>query len=220
MNENQIWLAGKIKNEINLTIKNGVKERYKGEAPYSRCRVQEGYHDTFGRCGFSMSYSDSYYEASELSEDELKDALPLIVKGVEEEFLDEKNLPFFTYKLNLSVKFESEDSPHKFYFENAARKAELKRRLKDYIGEVITRRTAKVKDERELYVFMGHVFDLPLMEYDEFGLIELIEKFELAVRDSKSKHLTDEFKEALACYLQDWRDDKFMPKFYDICGDD
>ena len=224
MNENQIWLAGKIKNEINLTIKNGLKEHYKGEAPYSRCRVQEGYHDTFtlecGRCGFSMSYSDSYYEASELSEDELKEALPLIVKGVEDEFLDEKNLLFFTYKLNLSVKFESEDSPRKFYFENAARKAELKRRLEDYMDEVITRRTAKVKDERELYVFMGHIFDLPLMEYDEFGLIELIEKFELAVQDSKSKHLTHEFKEALTCYLQDWRDDKFMPKFYDICGDD
>ena len=97
MNENQISLAGKIKNEINLTIKKELKERYKGEASYSRCRVQEGYYDTFalecGRRGFSMSYSDSYYETSELGEDELKGALPLIVKGVEEEFLDEKNLP-------------------------------------------------------------------------------------------------------------------------------
>ena len=47
MNENQISLAGKIKNEINLTIKKELKERYKGEASYSRCRVQEGYYDTF-----------------------------------------------------------------------------------------------------------------------------------------------------------------------------
>ena len=159
----------------------------------------------------------------ELEREEFEEIAPLIAKSVEEEFLAEANLPFFAYKLNLSVKFEGASGSlaqrsceHKFYFENTARKAELKRKIDDYIDELIIRRNKKIEDGREIFVFMDRIFDLSLMDYDEAALTALLERVIAAVQDVKNRRLLGDFIVALENNLRRWKEEKFLPKFYDI----
>lgn len=135
----------------------------------------------------------------------------------------EANLPFFAYKLDLAVKFEGvsgslaqRSCEHKFYFENAARKAELKRKIDDYIDELIIRRNKKIEDGREIFVFMDRIFDLSLMDYDEAALTALLERVIAAVQDVKNRRLLGDFIIALENNLRRWKEEKFLPKFYDI----
>lgn len=48
MNEAQISLAGKISDSLKRLIASKLRSQYKGEAPYSGCRVQEGYFNFLG----------------------------------------------------------------------------------------------------------------------------------------------------------------------------
>lgn len=109
---------------------------------------------------------------------------------------------------------------HKFYFENAARKAELKRKMDDYIDELIIRRDKKIKDGREIFVFMDRIFDLSLMDYDEAAPTALLERVIAAVQDVKNRRrLWGDFIIALENNLRRWKEEKFLPKFYNILGD-
>lgn len=162
MNEAQISLADKISGALKRLIASKLGSQYKGETPYSGCLVQEGYFnflcvecrgsrirlylDDFGADSFRADAP----EADELEREEFEAIVPLIAKSAEEEFLAEANLPFFAYKLDLAVKFEGASGSlaqrsceHKFYFENAAQKAELRRKMDDYIDEIIIRRDKK-----------------------------------------------------------------------------
>ena len=235
MNEAQISLAGKIADALKRLIAGKLDSQYKGETPYSQCRVQEGYFDFLGvECRKSRiklylydfdadSLRADAPEVDELEREEFEEIAPLIAKSVEEEFLAEANLPFFAYKLNLSVKFEGTSGSlaqrsceHKFYFENTARKAELKRKIDDYIDELIIRRDKKIKDGREIFVFMDRIFDLSLMDYDEAALTALLERVIAAVQDVKNRRLLGDFIIALENNLRRWKEEKFLPKFYDI----
>ena len=141
MNEAQISLADKISGALKRLIRDKLGSQYKGEAPYSGCRVQEGYFNFLGvECRGSRirlylhdfgadSFRADAPEIGELEREEFEAIVPLIAKSAEEEFLAEANLPFFAYKLDLAVKFEGASESlaqrsreHKFYFENAARK--------------------------------------------------------------------------------------------------
>ena len=147
MNEAQISLAGKISDALKCLIASKLGSQYKDEAPYSGCLVQEGYFDFLGvECRGSRirlylhdfgadSFRADAPEIDELEHEEFEAIVPLIAKSAEEEFLAEANLPFFAYKLDLAVKFEGASGSlvqrsceRKFYFENTARKAELKRK--------------------------------------------------------------------------------------------
>jgi len=238
MNEAQISLAGKISDSLKRLIAGKLGSQYKGEAPYSGCLVQEGYFDFLGvECRGSRirlylhdfgadSFRADAPEIDELEREEFEAIVPLIAKSAEEEFLAETNLPFFAYKLDLAVKFEGAGSSlaqrsceHKFYFENTARKAELKRKMDDYIGEIIIRRDKKIKDGREIFVFMDRIFDLSLMDYDEAALTALLEWVIAAVQDIKNRRLLGDFIIALENNLRRWKEEKFLPKFYDINDD-
>jgi len=238
MNEVQISLAGKISDALKRLIAGKLGSQYKGEAPYSGCRVQEGYFDFLGvecrkaRIGLYLedfdadSFRADAPEIDELDREEFEAIVPLIAKSAEEEFLAESNLPFFAYKLDLAVKFEGASGSltqrsyeHKFYFENAARKAELKRKMDDYIDEFIIRRDKKIKDGREIFVFMDRIFDLSLMDYDETALMALLERVIDAVQDIKNRRLLEDFIIALENNLRRWKEEKFLPKFYDISDD-
>ena len=238
MNEAQISLAGKISDSLKRLIASKLDSQYKGEAPYSGCRVQEGYFDFLGvECRGSRirlylhdfgadSFRADAPEIDELEREEFEAIVPLIAKSAEEEFLAEANLPFFAYKLDLAVKFEGASGSlaqrsceHKFYFENAARKAELRRKMDDYIDELIIRRDKKIKDGREIFVFMDRIFDLSLMDYDEAALMELLERVIDAVQDVKNRRLLGDFIIALENNLRRWKEEKFLPKFYDISDD-
>ena len=238
MNEARISLAGKISDSLKRLIAGKLGSQYKGEAPYSGCRVQEGYFDFLGvECRGSRirlylydfgadSFRADAPEIDELEREEFEAIVPLIAKSVEEEFLAEANLPFFAYKLDLAVKFEGASESlaqrsceHKFYFENAARKAELKRKMDDYIDELIIRRDKKIKDGREIFVLMDRIFDLSLMDYDEAALASLLERVIAAVQDVKNRQLLGDFIIALENNLRRWKEEKFLPKFYDISDD-
>ena len=235
MNEAQISLAGKISDSLKRLIASKLDSQYKGEAPYSGCRVQEGYFDFLGvECRGSRirlylydfgadSFRADAPEIDELEREEFEAIVPLIAKSVEEEFLAEANLPFFAYKLDLAVKFEGASGSlaqrsceRKFYFENTARKAELKRKMDDYIDELIIRRDKKIKDGREIFMFMDRIFDLSLMDYDETALVALLERVIAAVQDVKNRRLLGDFIIALENNLRRWKEEKFLPKFYDI----
>lgn len=235
MNEAQISLAGKIADALKRLIAGKLDSQYKGETPYSQCRVQEGYFDFLGvECRKSRiklylydfdadSLRADAPEVDELEREEFEEIAPLIAKSVEEEFLAEANLPFFAYKLDLAVKFEGASGSlaqrsceHKFYFENTARKAELKRKIDDYIDELIIRRDKRIKDGREIFVFMDRIFDLSLMDYDEAALTALLERVIAAVQDVKNRRLLGDFIIALENNLRRWKEEKFLPKFYDI----
>ncbi len=212
MNEAQISLADKISGALKRLIASKLGSQYKGETPYSGCLVQEGYFnflcvkcrgsrirlylDDFGADSFRADAP----EADELEREEFEAIVPLIAKSAEEEFLAEANLPFFAYKLDLAVKFEGASGSlaqrsceHKFYFENAAQKAELRRKMDDYIDEIIIRRDKKIKDGREIFVFMDRIFDLSLMDYDEAALAALLERVIVAVQDVKNRRLLGDF---------------------------
>ena len=208
MNEAQISLAGKISDSLKRLIRDKLGSQYKGEAPYSGCLVQEGYFDFLGvECRGSRirlylhdfdadSFRADAPEIDELEREEFEAIVPLIAKSAEEEFLSEANLPFFAYKLDLAVKFEGAGSSlaqrsceRKFYFENTARKAELKRKMDDYIDEIIIRHDKKIKGGREIFVFMDRIFDLSLMDYDEAALATLLEQVIAAVQDVKNRRL-------------------------------
>ncbi|WP_297915365.1 DUF6138 family protein, partial [uncultured Campylobacter sp.] len=203
-----ISLAGKISDALKRLIAGKFGSQYKGEAPYSRCPVQEGYFDFLGvecrkariRLYLEDFDADSFRadapEVDELEREEFEAIVPLIAKSAEEESLAEANLPFFAYKLDLVVKFEGASGSlaqrsceRKFYFENTARKAELRRKMDDYIGEIIIRRDKKIKDGREIFVFMDRIFDLSLMDYDETALTALLEQVIDAVQDVKNRRL-------------------------------
>lgn len=238
MNEAQISLAGKISDALKRLIASKLGSQYKGETPYSGCPVQEGYFDFLGvECRGSRirlylhdfgadSFRADASEIDELEREEFEAIVPLIAKSAQEEFLAESNLPFFAYKLDLAVKFEGASGSlahrsceHKFYFENAARKAELKRKMDDYIDELIIRRDKKIKDGREIFVFMDRIFDLSLMDCDETALTTLLERVIAAVQDVKNRWLLGDFIIALENNLRRWKEEKFLPKFYDILGD-
>ena len=238
MNEAQIALTDKISGALKRLIRDKLGSQYKGEAPYSGCRVQEGYFDFLGvECRGSRirlylhdfgadSFRADAPEIDELEREEFEAIVPLIAKSAEEEFLAEANLPFFAYKLDLAVKFEGASGSlaqrsceRKFYFENAARKAELKRKIDDYIDELIIRRDKKIKDGREIFVFMDRIFDLSLMDYDEAALTALLEWVIAAVQDIKNRRLLGDFIIALENNLRHWKEEKFLPKFYDINDD-
>ena len=108
---------------------------------------------------------------------------------------------------------------HKFYCENTARKAELRSKIDDYIDELIIRRDKKIKDGREIFVFMDRIFDLSLMDYDEAALTALLERVIATVQDVKNRRLLGDFIIALENNLRRWKEEKFLPKFYDILGD-
>lgn len=238
MNEAQISLADKISDSLKRLIAGKLGSQYKGEAPYSGCLVQEGYFDFLGvECRGSRirlylhdfgadSFRADAPEIDELEREEFEAIVPLIAKSAEEEFLAEVNLPFFAYKLDLTVKFEGASGSlaqrcyeRKFYFENTARKAELRRKMDDYIDELIIRRDKKIKDGREIFVFMDRIFDLSLMDYDEAALATLLEQLIVAVQDVKNRRLLGDFIIALENNLRRWKEEKFLPKFYDISDD-
>ena len=238
MNEAQISLADKISDALKRLIRGKLGSQYKGEAPYSRCPVQEGYFDFLGvecRGAHIRLYLDDFDadsfradapEIDELECEEFGAIIPFIAKSAEEEFLAEVNLPFFAYKLDFVVKFEGaggslaqHSCERKFYFENAARKVELKRRVEAYIDEVVIRRDKKIKDGREIFVFMERIFDLSLMGYDETALMALLDQVIDAAQDVKNRRLLGDFIIALENNLRRWKEEKFLPKFYDILGD-
>ena len=117
MNEAQISLADKISGALKRLIRDKLGSQYKGEAPYSGCRVQEGYFDFLGvecrkariRLYLDDFDADSFRadapEIDELEREEFEAIVPLIAKSAEEEFLAEENLPIFAYKLELELKF-------------------------------------------------------------------------------------------------------------------
>ena len=91
--------------------------------------------------------------------------------------------------------------------------------MDDYIDEVIIRRDKKIKDGREIFVFMDHIFDLSLMNYDETALAALLERVIDAVQDVKNRRLLEDFIIALENNLRRWKEEKFLPKFYKMLGD-
>ena len=106
MNKAQISLADKISDALKRLIMDKLDSQYKGEAPYSQCRVQEGYFDFLGvECRGSRirlylhdfgadSFRADAPEIDELEREEFETIVPLIAKSAEEEFLAEANLPF------------------------------------------------------------------------------------------------------------------------------
>ena len=98
MNEAQISLAGKISGALKRLIRDKLGSQYKGETPYSRCRVQEGYFDFLGvecrkariRLYLHDFGADSFRadapEIGELEREEFEAIVPLIAKSAEEEF--------------------------------------------------------------------------------------------------------------------------------------
>ncbi len=106
MNEAQISLAGKIPSAQKRLIASKLDSQYKGEAPYSGCRVQEGYFDFLCvECRGSRirlylddfdadSFRADAPEIDELDREEFEAIVPFIAKSAEEEFLAEANLPF------------------------------------------------------------------------------------------------------------------------------
>lgn len=224
------------------------KNQYKGEKPYSKCRVQEGYFDylRISVLKNEVKYSlydfswDSYEHKLKISELDsiFKADFAIIAKEIAEKvqhfFLDSTNQPLFQYKLRLILDFESKMNDvngkpllladriysETFYFEDINRKTELQNVLKDYIQKLVFESKIKVKNEREVRVLCDHLTDFGLMECSESETIEIIEKLFGIMQLSENKSLFSDFKSSIIFNLREWSEKEFLPLYCDVVGND
>lgn len=245
----------KLKESIVTQIFEGVKfvfttkkNEYKGEKPYSKCRIQEGYFDflrisilknevKYSLYDFSWGSCEHKLKISEL-DNVFKDDFSTIAKEIAEKvhhfFLDSTNEPLFQYKLKLIFDFESKTNDangkplsltDRFYseifrFEDIKRKKELQNVMKNYIQEVVFDQKTKIKKEREIAVLCEHLTDFSLMEYSESEAIKLIDKLFEIMQLSENKSLFSDFKSSIIFHLREWSEKEFLPLYCDVVDND
>lgn len=222
------------------------KNQYKGEKPYSKCCIQEGYFDYLR---ISVLKSEVKYSLYDFSWDSYEHKLKIpqlenifkvdfaviakeIMEKVQHFFLDSTNQPLFRYKLRLILDFESKMNDangnpllltdriysETFYFEDINRKKELQNVMKNYIKELVFDQKIKVKSEREARVLCEHLTDFGLMEYSETEAITMIERLFETMQFVDNKAIFSDFKSSIIFNLREWSEKEFLPLYCDVVG--
>lgn len=154
--------------------------------------------------------------------DDIANIKQAVLNGIEAYFLQNADGLPFDYSLHMVFDYQERHNLKNTCHElintkiiNTNHKNALQKVMHEYIDEMPLHQKM-VNDDRKLIFFCRYLCDFELMGYDEVTLITVIENILTNHIHKKHKKFYDTLIRHLMSYLQEWRDEFFMGRFYDI----
>lgn len=204
-------------------------QKWKNDEPFKgKCPIQEGIHEILQikilnqRVGYALNNFDwdsfdhkfQLLEIEKVTKEEFAPMAEKIAQNLENYFLENKDSFAFQYRFKVDFSFRSYKKS--FVFENSDKKIALKNAMETYIQKVFVEKTLRIKENRDIIILCSHLLDFSLMQYSENQMIDFIENAFDFFKTKENKKWATEFEQSIFHQLSDWKEQEFLPIFYDI----